>query len=236
MKKTAAEGWIAYYRVSTDQQGASGLGLDAQRSAVARFMSALKGSLLAEYTEVESGKSHKNRPQLQMAILECKKRRAKLVIAKLDRLARNVHFISGLMESAVEFCAVDMPQANRLTIHIMAAMAEHEREMISSRTKVALEAAQREIEEKGSRVSRRSGKLMTKFGNPNWQPALNKALESRGVRPTPAPLLAMIRNLREQGKTFRGLAVELNDLGLKTGSGGKWYASTVRTASLQLET
>ena len=131
---------VAYYRVSTDKQGQSGLGLDSQRAAVARYVAG-KGELIAEYTEIESGKSHLNRPQLKQAVEACKKQHAKLIIAKLDRLARNVHFISGLMESAVEFCAVDMPQANRLTVHIMAAIAEHEREMISARTKTALDQA-----------------------------------------------------------------------------------------------
>ena len=115
---------VAYYRVSTDRQGQSGLGLDAQREAVARFVGSAGGTLLAQYTEVESGKRHTNRPQLAAALAECKRRKATLVIAKLDRLARNVHFISGLMESKVDFVAVDMPQANRLTVHIMAAFAE----------------------------------------------------------------------------------------------------------------
>ena len=121
-------GFVAYYRVSTVRQGRSGLGLDAQRQAVARFVGA--GQLAGEFTEIESGKRHNNRPQLAAALAECKKRRLTLVIAKLDRLARNVHFISGLMESGADFVAVDMPHATRLTIHILAAVAEHEREMI----------------------------------------------------------------------------------------------------------
>src|SRR4051794_33128778 len=131
--------YIAYYRVSTDRQGCSGLGLDAQRAAVASYLAG-REPLLAEYTEIESGKKN-DRPQLAVALGECHRRRARLVIAKLDRLARNVHFISGLMESGVDFVAVDMPEANRLTLHILAAVAEHEREMISRRTKEALAAA-----------------------------------------------------------------------------------------------
>src|ERR671915_1397026 len=133
------EDCIAYYRVSTDRQGASGLGLAAQRQAVARFIGA--GHLVAEYTEVESGKKHRNRPQLLAALADCRPRRAVLLIAHRDRLARNVAFIANLMESGVDFVAVDMPMANRLTIHILAAVAEHEREMISQRTKAALAAA-----------------------------------------------------------------------------------------------
>jgi DNA invertase Pin-like site-specific DNA recombinase len=108
--------FIAYYRVSTDRQGASGLGLAAQREAVARFLGS--GQLVAEYTEIESGKRHANRPQLLAALADCRKRRAVLLIAWLDRLARNVAFIANLMESGVDFVAVDMPQATRLTIHI----------------------------------------------------------------------------------------------------------------------
>jgi DNA invertase Pin-like site-specific DNA recombinase len=128
--------FVAYYRVSTERQGESGLGLEAQRAAVARFTHG--ASLLSEFQEIESGKRHTNRPQLAAALDKCRHHKATLVIARLDRLARNVHFISGLMESGVDFVAVDMPQANRLTIHILAAVAEHEREAISQRPKAAL--------------------------------------------------------------------------------------------------
>jgi DNA invertase Pin-like site-specific DNA recombinase len=117
------QGFVAYYRVSTDRQGQSGLGLDAQRAAVAGFVGVRE--LIAEFTEVESGK-RADRPQLAAALDLCRRQRAMLVIAKLDRLARNVAFIANLMESGVEFTAVDMPSANKLTLHILAAVAEHE--------------------------------------------------------------------------------------------------------------
>jgi DNA invertase Pin-like site-specific DNA recombinase len=133
--------FIAYYRVSTDRQGRSGLGLEAQRQAVCDFLAG-RGELTQSFTEIESRRKN-DRPQLAAALDACRRHKAILVIAKLDRLARNVYFISGLMESGVEFVAVDMPQANRLTIHILAAVAEHEREMISQRTKAALQAAMR---------------------------------------------------------------------------------------------
>ena len=133
--------WISYLRVSTDRQGASGLGLEAQRKAVEDYLNGGSWKLAAEYVEIESGKRSNNRPQLAGALAACKKHKAKLVIAKLDRLARNVHFISGLMDAGVEFVACDMPHANKLTIHILAAVAEHEREAISARTKAALAAA-----------------------------------------------------------------------------------------------
>ena len=132
--------FVAYYRVSTDRQGASGLGLEAQRQAVARHM-ASGDRLLAEFTVVESGRRDANCPQLHAALAQCRRRGATLLIARLDRLARNVAFIAGLMESGADFVAVDMPQANRLTIHILAAVAEHEREMISARTRAALAQA-----------------------------------------------------------------------------------------------
>ena len=227
MKKPVSSEFIAYYRVSTDKQGESGLGLEAQRSAVGRFVQG-KGNLIAEFTEVESGKSHLNRPQLKRAVEACKKHRAKLVIAKLDRLARNVHFISGLMESAVEFCAVDMPQANRLTVHIMAAIAEHEREMISARTVAGLAEVKRELAENGFRISRKSGRRFTQLGNPRWQESIEKATAARRnpVKASPE-VIQMMQDLRKQGKTLRAIAEQLNGLELKTRAGCKWYASTV---------
>src|SRR5215471_699034 len=136
-----AEGkFIAYYRVSTKRQGRSGLGLEAQEAAVRDFLNGGNWRLVKEFTEIESGK-RTDRPQLEKAFQACRVYGAKLIIAKLDRLARNVAFISNLMESGVEFEAVDFPQANRLTIHIMAAIAEHEAKMISDRTRAALAAA-----------------------------------------------------------------------------------------------
>lgn len=134
------EMFVAYYRVSTDRQGRSGLGLEAQRQSIGNFVDDRKWNLVAEFTEIESGK-RKDRPELQKAIAACKRCNARLVIAKLDRLARNVAFIANLMDGCVDFVACDMPEANRLTLHILAAVAEHEREMISERTKAALQAA-----------------------------------------------------------------------------------------------
>jgi DNA invertase Pin-like site-specific DNA recombinase len=206
-------GFVAYYRVSTDKQGASGLGLEAQREAVARSLGA--GSLLAEFTEVESGKRSANRPQLITALEMCKRKKATLLIAKLDRLARNVHFISGLMEAGVEFVAADMPTANRLTVHIMAAFAEHEAAMISARTKAALQAAKA----RG-----------TVLGNPRWQDGLVKARQVKNPsQPAPA-VIQMMRQHRDEGLTLRAIADKLNGLGLRTPNGCQWYAGTVRNA------
>jgi DNA invertase Pin-like site-specific DNA recombinase len=203
--------FVAYYRVSTDRQGDSGLGLEAQRAAVARFTHG--ASLLSEFQEVESGKRHTNRPQLAAALDTCRRDKATLVIARLDRLARNVHFISGLMESGVDFVAVDMPQANPLTIHILAAVAEHEREAISQRTKAALGAAK----QRG-----------TQLGNPRWQDSIQEARSARNPVPLSPALLTIMQNRRAEGWALRRIASEMNELGLKTPRGDDWYASTVR--------
>jgi DNA invertase Pin-like site-specific DNA recombinase len=206
--------FVAYYRVSTDKQGASGLGLEAQQAAVTRFLGE-RGLLLFEFTEIESGKSDANRPQLRAALLACQKRRAKLVIARLDRLARNVAFIANLMESGADFVAVDMPQANRLTIHILAAVAEHERELISQRTKAALAQAKA----RGTRL-----------GNPRPLEALEKANAAKAERhgPVAPEVQALIWERRAQGRSLREIAGELNRLGNRTPRGCQWYASSIR--------
>jgi DNA invertase Pin-like site-specific DNA recombinase len=134
--------YFSYLRVSTDRQGADGLGIAGQREAVERYCAGQGGKVAAEFVEVESGK-RSDRPQLAAALAACKRHKGKLVVAKLDRLSRNVAFMSALMESKLDFVAVDNPHATRLTIHILAAVAEHEREQISARTKVALAAAKR---------------------------------------------------------------------------------------------
>lgn len=133
---------IAYYRVSTRKQEKSGLGLEGQQAAVSEFALRQCAQVLAQYTEVETGK-RADRPELAKAIAQAKRSRATLVVAKLDRLARNVAFTSALMDSGVDFLACDNPHANRLTIHILAAVAEDEARRISERTKAALAAAQR---------------------------------------------------------------------------------------------
>ncbi len=223
-----AESYIAYFRIS--KKGGTGLGMEAQREAVGRAAGGTP--ILTSYTEEESGKKHTNRPQLLAAIEECKRKHSTLLIAKLDRLVRNVHFISGLMESNISFVACDMPDANKLTLHIMASMAEHERESISDRTRAALESVKREIEEKGFRISR-TGHRFTKLGNPRWEEALAKA---RAVQQPPAPLthlLEIMQRHRVRGESLRAIAERLNELGLKTPARKHWYASTVRAAMLR---
>jgi DNA invertase Pin-like site-specific DNA recombinase len=138
-----AEGtFIAYYRVSTEKQGRSGLGLDAQRKAVDDYLNGGKWDLAAEFTEIESGKNS-DRPALAKALQACRVYGARLVIAKLDRLSRDAHFLLGLEKAGVDFVAADMPHANRLTVGIMAMVADEERRMISARTKAALAEAKK---------------------------------------------------------------------------------------------
>jgi DNA invertase Pin-like site-specific DNA recombinase len=127
--------YIVYYRVSTKKQGLSGLGLDAQKTIVESYIK--NNTVIAEFTEIETGKSA-NRPQLNNALIACKQNNATLIVAKLDRLARNLHFITNLQNANVDFICCDMPTANRLTIHIIAAIAENEAQLISTRTKQAL--------------------------------------------------------------------------------------------------
>lgn len=158
-----AEGmFIAYYRVSTKGQKRSGLGLEAQQEAVRNYLNGGQWSLAEAFTEVESGKRDENRPQLARALQTCRVYGAKLVIAKLDRLSRDAHFLLGLEKAGVDFVAADMPHANRLTVGIMAMVADEERRAISGRTKAALAAAKRRGVslggDRGARLSRAARK------------------------------------------------------------------------------
>jgi DNA invertase Pin-like site-specific DNA recombinase len=224
--------FVAYYRVSDVKQGISRLGLEAQRDSVSRYLLEVKGVLAGEYTEVETGKRHGKRPELASAIALSKRRHATLLIAKLDRLARNVHFISGLMESATNFVALDVRYANRLTLHVMAAMAEHEGEMISERTAAGLAVVQRELAEKGFRISPRSGRRFEKLGNPRWEESIARATAARRKQPAPNQVRSIVAGYRAEGLSLRQIAARLNELGLKTFSKARWHASSVRKALL----
>ena len=200
-----SSGFVAYYRVSTERQGRSGLGLDAQREAVVRHVTGHNGELIADFCEIESGK-RSDRPQLAAAIGAAKKAKATLIIAKLDRLARNVHFISGLMESGVDFVAADNPHANKLMVHLLAAFAEHEREQISQRTKDALAAAK----VRGIRLGRN--------GADRLAPAYRAEAAERARKL--APLLA---ELKGAGMSARQMAAELTARGILTPTGARWH-------------
>ena len=201
--------YIAYYRVSTDRQGKSGLGLEAQKNAVANYLNSVGGTLLSEFVEVESGRK-KIRPQLQDALNACRSEKAVLCIAKLDRLARNVAFIANLMEARVEFVAVDNPHANKLMLHMLAAFAEHEREQISRRTTEALAAAKARGVELG-----KNGKVLA---DRNKQRAASFAVQMRPV----------IQQLKNEGHvTLRALASELNNRNVPTARSGQWHEVSV---------
>lgn len=212
--------YIAYYRVSTQRQGRSGLGLEAQQKSVRDYINGGGASLVAEYTEVESGKLN-SRPELNKALKQCKLTGAKLVIAKLDRLSRNAAFLLTLRDSGVNFVAADMPDANALTVGIMALMAQHEREMISKRTKEALA------------IAKARG---VKLGNPNGAAHLLGRGNDEAVDAIKAKadekaqdLMPLIEELREQGLTsLRGIANELNQKGILSPRGGKWYPMGVK--------
>lgn len=200
---------VSYVRVSTTKQGQSGLGLEAQQQAVAQHIAVTGAELVGEYVEVESGrKTDKARPQLAAALAQCKKDKAVLVVAKLDRLARNVHFISGLMESKVKFVALDMPEANELSLHIMAAFAEHEAKRISERTKAALA------------VAKSRGVVLGKAGAANLRPNVEqRQQQSQDFAKT---LAGQFEGFKLRKLTQRQMVEELNTLGIKTARGGSW--------------
>lgn len=211
--------FVTYLRVSTDRQGKSGLGLEAQRAAVLDHVAG-KGEIAAEYVEIESGKRNE-RPQLAQAMAEAKRIGAVLLIAKLDRLARNVAFIANLLESGVEIAAADMPEANRFLLHVMAAVAEHEAQAISDRTRAALAAAKARGVKLGWSMPERKDEqrqASRKGAAKNAQKADQHA----------ANVLPIIRQIAAGGASLRQIADELNARGIKTARGGLWYAATVR--------
>ena len=208
--------FVAYYRVSTERQSRSGLGLEAQRTAVSEYLNGGRWTLLAEFTEVESGKINA-RPQLAAAMERCRLTGATLVIAKLDRLSRNAGFLLNLRDAGINFVAADVPDANRLTVGILAVVAENEREAISARTKAALQAAKARGVALGG--WRGGPKVDVKQGT--------AALMARAdafaadVRPIAAAL-------RDQGMSLRQVAAALTEQGIRTARGGAWTAMAVK--------
>lgn len=211
--------FVAYLRVSTDRQGRSGLGLEAQKEAVARHAKMTGGEIVASLIEVESGK-RADRPKLAEALATCRATRSVLLVAKLDRLSRNLAFLANLMEAEVDFVCCDNPHATRFTIHILAAVAEHEREMISRRTKDALAAAKR----RGVRL-----------GNPRLKPgdakatAIARAAYTQQAQERAAAVLPFIAAARKAGAaTLREIAEAMTARGIRTPSGrGRWHPATV---------
>ena len=214
--ETTETRYVAYYRVSTERQGNSGLGLEAQRSAVRAFVKA--APIIAEFTEVESGK-HNDRKELALAMAAAKESGACLVIAKLDRLSRNARFTLELKESGLEFVCCDMPGANKLTIGIMAMINQDEAERISARTKAALQA----LKDRG-----------VTLGTPANLTAAARAkgtaarIESARTSKVNRQAAAIATDKRAQGFTLRAIAADLNALDYRTTSGKPFQAVTVK--------
>lgn len=209
---------IAYYRVSTDRQGKSGLGLEGQRATIEAFALAQGAKIIAAYTEIESGKIAE-RPELQRALAHARRSRATLVVAKLDRLARNVAFLSALMESGAEFLACDNPHANRLTIHILAAVAEDETRRISERTKAALAAYKARGGLLGA-ARPQCRTLTTEARHRGAQAAGHVAHDQ--ARRAYTDIVPLLVELHGRGLSLRAMATELNVLGHTTRHGKRW--------------
>jgi DNA invertase Pin-like site-specific DNA recombinase len=203
--------YVSYIRVSTQQQGRSGLGIEAQRDAVGAYLRTQVGTVIAEFVEIETGKGANalvRRTQLRAALDMCKRRGATLLIAKLDRLARNVHFISGLIETGCEFVAADMPQANKVMLQMHAVMSEWERDQISDRTKAALRAA------------RERGVALGVTGPKNLRANIEERREAADR--FASQLFGTLRGFQAAGYSQRKMVDELNHLGVQTARGGRW--------------
>lgn len=207
--------FVSYYRVSTDKQGMDGNGMEAQRAAVQRYLASLDCELIGTFQEVESGADNK-RPQLAAALKLAKAKKAVLVIAKLDRLSRNAAFLLQLQDSGVDFIACDMPNADKLSIGIIALLAQRERQLISERTKAGLA------------VAKQRGVVL---GNPNAAAALEMAQEAIQARKKGFAALALesIREIQSTGlESLNRIADCLNKRGEQTARGGKWTATAVK--------
>jgi DNA invertase Pin-like site-specific DNA recombinase len=216
LERFMAEGrFVSYLRVSTAKQGQSGLGLDAQRKAVADYLNGGSWKLMAEVVEIESGK-RSDRPKLAEALRLCRLHNATLVIAKLDRLSRDAHFLLGLEKAGVDFIAADMPHANRLTVGIMAMVADEERRMISKRTREALAAAKA----RGVKLGGNRGNLPA-VGDKGRAASLAQRQDKAKSRA--ADLSPIIAELKASGATScRQLATKLNERGIPTARGRQW--------------
>jgi len=199
--------YVCYYRCSTSRQHQSGLGLEAQQVDVENYLRYHEGDVVGEFIEVESGRKSK-RPQLEQALKMCKKRKATLVIAKLDRLSRNVAFVSNLMESGVNFVAVDNPHASKLTIQILSCVAEFEADLNSRRTKAALARSTKRLGVYSEVLAKKYKKEAKEFAH---------------------TVIDTIREIQDSGiTTLGGIAARLNELKVATPKGGSWYPSSVK--------
>jgi DNA invertase Pin-like site-specific DNA recombinase len=213
--------FISYLRVSTKRQSKSGLGLEAQREAVTSYLDGGRWQLLDEVIEIESGKRN-DRPALARALALCRLRKATLVVARMDRLSRNLHFLTGLQESGCDFVCCDIPQANKLTLQVLASVAQAEGEAISTRTRLALAAAKRRGVQLGGD---RAGIIASQ--SPKGVKASAKVRRAK-ARERAGDLLPEIESIRAEGaSSLREIAAALNERGIKTTRGGEWSATQV---------
>jgi len=212
--------FVAYYRVSTGRQASSGLGLDAQHTAICEFLAAYDGYLIAEFSETVSGRRD-NRPQLNNALALCRIARATLVIARLDRLSRSLGMISRLMESGVDFVTTDFPFANRFTIHVLAAVAEYESRLQSERTK----AAMARLRERGVQLGKPKRKVLRRFP-PGCQQLSALARRDRSEARA-RDLAPLIWRLIAEGKSYRVIADEFNQQGIRPARNAPWSANAI---------
>lgn len=214
--------FITYLRVSSRRQAESGLGLEAQRAAVDTYLNGGDWTVCGEYVEVESGKSDSNRPQLQRAIADCRVYGAKLLIAKFDRLSRDAHFLLGLEKAGIEFVATDNPHANRLTVGIMALVADEERRAISSRTKAALAAAKA----RGTKLGGDRGNLAAVSAQGR---EISRRVRQEQANRRAADLSGLLAAIEATGATsLRQIAAVLNARGVPTAGGREWTAVQVK--------
>ena len=241
--------FVAYYRVSTGKQGENGLGMEAQKADVERFVAQMNGKVLASFPEVESGKRDGNRPQLHAALARAKVEGATLLIAKLDRLSRDAAFLLQLQNSGADLVAVDMPDANKLTVGIMALIAQHEREAISARTIAALKVAKEKVAITGQISSQNKHPEIKRLGNPYGARALMRNPASQKIgqpRATQAgkdkadthalrlaPVFAELEN--EGFLSANAKATELNRRATPTARGRTWAARTVIDALARIK-
>lgn len=217
--------FVAYYRVSTDKQGRSGLGLEAQEKAVRDFLNGGSWRLVASFTEIESGRNN-GRPELGKALAACRVHNATLVIAKLDRLSRNAHFLLGLQEAGVKFVAVDMPHADNFTVGILAMVAQKEAEMISQRTKAALAAAKA----RGVKLGGNRGNLTkTERTQGNENSIIARKAKANDRAQDLAPILTEFK-----GMSLNTMANELNHRGISSPRGSAWTAMSIRRELIRL--
>jgi DNA invertase Pin-like site-specific DNA recombinase len=215
--------FVVYYRVSTSGQGKSGLGLEAQKETVMRFLNGGKHEIVGEYTEIESG-GKDNRPELQKAFLDCRLKKAKLIVSKLDRLSRDVHFISGLQKAGIRFVVAEQPEMNELTVHLLAAIGQHERTLISQRTKDALQAAKVRGKRLGSPYIIKGERIPNSGDTSQANKARSFKADDYALAIAP-----IIQEYQTSGSfSLRNLAEKLNSAGYMTPRQKKWQATSVQ--------